>query len=292
MLVRSGVLSVYAKQKDGACGYLDDEPAFGLSFGPVKVLGVEVRPLDWIIAALAAAFIAAGVVVVVPLGSNDDTASALTPPRALDTVTPRNETSETVAEETVQPADPFPITLLPQDEAPVRKVSTETINVNVEAFVPETDVTLRDGVGGPAIFEVEETSEQTVGPLQLASFGVNDTRIPVGCGLILTEENDQTRNLFYHSLPAADGKSEGYLIVNNRPVAMTRTAVSGQPVGFGQYPVQTFESIDKTLSAIVELSFRPADALAASLQVETGRLIVSHSDGRTVTRGISGDAGC
>lgn len=254
------------------------------------------RPADWAIAAGAAAFIAAGIIAILPFEARSDrtdtvaaTSGAGTTPSSVlagvvDLFKKSDETGET-GQAIAPTAEKLP-------EADTAPETTAALALEAEPLVPADGI--RKVVTEDIRIEpiVAETSVQTAS-LTLGTYAFDDRRLPGGCGLMLTRADDANAILFFHELAAAGGDSRGFVLVENEMVAMARVDSSGDPLGFGQYPLQVFESGDGAVKAIVDIDLASASEEGGlRLPVERGQLIVTTGDGRTVTIDVGGDAGC
>jgi len=234
----------------------------------------SMRPADWAIAAGAAAFIAAGAIAVLPIGSAiHDLQSAPTETAAVDSGgvfgsrfdwQPQSERANELVPQTA------PVQAGNDETGQIRKVATETIKIE-PVDIP-----------GPV-----QTASLTV-----SAFSAGDRRISGGCGLLLTRADDKNAIVFFHELATADGGSKGYALIGDNMVAMKRSDRSGDPLGFGQYPLQEFDSEDGNYHIVVNIDLGAADDGSLRLPVSKGLLIVTGPAGQTVMVPVAGDAGC
>lgn len=226
------------------------------------------RPTDWVIAAGAAAFIAAGAIALWP--SNADDAPA-------ETAALSDGDGIFGSRFDWQPQDDGGMDLIAavrgrtaDEPETVRKVATETIRIEPMEMPPEV---------------------QTAS-LALSAFTLGDRRISGGCGLLLTRVDDQNAILFFHELAGAEEGSRGYVLIDDRMVSLERTDRSGDPLGFGQYPLQVFDSEDGEYHVLVDVDLGAGNDGALRLPVTKGQIVVTGPEGRTATVPVSGDAGC
>lgn len=233
----------------------------------------SMRPVDLGIAAGAAALIAAGAIAALTVwgGENMDAApeetAAIDSTSVFDARFDWQPQAERTAE-LVPNADPGPVGEV--DEDGVRKVTTETIKIEA----------------------VEIPSQVQTASLTLSSFTAADRRISGGCGLLLTRADDKNAIVFFHELASADGESRGFAQIGDEMVSMKRSSSSGDPLGFGQYPLQEFDSEDGRYHALVNIELTIAEDGALRIPVSRGQLIMTGPSGQTVTVPVSGDAGC
>ncbi len=251
------------------------------------------RPADWAIAAGAAAFIAAGIIAILPFEARSDRTETAAATSSAE-ITPGNILASVV--DLFKKPDEAGGAIAPTAKKPLE---TDTAPETTAALAPEAEPLVpADGIRKVVTEDIRiepvvaETPVQTAS-LALGTYAFNDRRLPGGCGLMLTRADDENAILFFHELAAAGGDSRGFVLVENEMVAMARVDSSGDPLGFGQYPLQVFESGDGAVKAIVDINLASASEEGSlRLPVERGQLIVTTGDGRTVTMDVGGDAGC
>ena len=238
------------------------------------------RPSDWLIAAGAAAFIAAGIIAVIPFGN-----SKTGDPEVVAAITPASD----------QPSGGnFLKTLF---AGPTDADDTADNAGNSDTGASDTPLVPAASVRRVATEEIRIEPAVGLQPVQTASLDVgaykaNDRRVPLGCGLILTRADDPNAILFFHELSTDGAKGTGYILIGEQMVAMARTENSGDPLGFGQYPLQVFQSKDGDTKAIIDIVLGKPKDESLRLPVTRGQLIVTSKDGRTATLPVTGEAGC
>jgi hypothetical protein len=138
--------------------------------------------------------------------------------------------------------------------------------------------------------QVESGDMPTVGVLDLAALPFES-----GCGMFLSREGEEGI-VFVDSTPSgengdASGVMPAAMLIDGTLMAFSRTTADGEPIGFGQYPRQVFDSTDNTVRVVVEVDFGE-ESDPEDVPVSAGEVTVMKAGRPTVKFAISGGAGC
>ena len=125
-----------------------------------------------------------------------------------------------------------------------------------------------------------------VGALDLAALPFES-----GCGLYLTRDGEEGV-VFVDATPGeATGTMPAAMMIDGVMVSFSRTAADGEPIGFGQYPRQIFDSADNTIIVVVEVDFGE-ETDPEDVPVSAGELTVMKAGRPTLKLPVAGGAGC
>jgi hypothetical protein len=125
-----------------------------------------------------------------------------------------------------------------------------------------------------------------VGALDLAELPFES-----GCGLFLTRDGEEGI-VFVDATPGeASGTMPAVMMIDGVMVSFSRTAADGEPIGFGQYPRQIFDSADNTIIVVVEVDFGE-ETDPEDVPVSAGELTVMKAGRPTLKLPVAGGAGC
>ncbi|MCT8970400.1 hypothetical protein [Microbaculum marinisediminis] len=129
-----------------------------------------------------------------------------------------------------------------------------------------------------------------VGVLDLAALPFES-----GCGLFLSREGEEDI-VFVDAMPGggsddANGPMPAVMLIDGTLVTFSRTTADGEPIGFGQYPRQVFDSADNTVRVVVEVDFGE-ETDPEDVPVSAGEVTVMKAGRPTLKFPVSGGAGC
>jgi hypothetical protein len=112
----------------------------------------------------------------------------------------------------------------------------------------------------------------------------------VGCGLQLARKDEQ-EIVFVNAAEGSDGQPAAAIVLDGKLVALERTTADGDPLEYGQYPRQIFDSQDQRVRVVVEIEFG-APTGTEELPVSDGHLVVMETGRPTLKFEVAGAAGC
>jgi len=125
----------------------------------------------------------------------------------------------------------------------------------------------------------------TVGRLDLAALPFES-----GCGMYLTRDGED-EIIFVDATPSESGGMPAAMIIDGVMVPLSRTTADGEPIGFGQYPRQVFDSADRTVRVVVEVDFGE-ETDPEDVPISAGDVTVMKSGRPTLKFPVGGGAGC
>ncbi len=135
-------------------------------------------------------------------------------------------------------------------------------------------------------------------PGELPNVGILDLgALPFesGCGMFLSREGEEGI-VFVDSTPSGEnGEAAGVMpaamLIDGTLMTFSRTTADGEPIGFGQYPRQVFDSTDNKVRVVVEVDFGE-ETDPEDVPVSAGEVTVMKAGRPTLKFPVSGGAGC
>lgn len=122
---------------------------------------------------------------------------------------------------------------------------------------------------------------------------VNVASLPfeTGCGLFLSREGEEDLVFVDALTDDTNGAMPAAMILDGTLVVFERTTADGEPLGFGQYPRQVFDTADNDVRVVVEVDFgEPTEP--EDVPVTSGEVTVMKAGRPTVNFRVIGGAGC
>lgn len=155
-----------------------------------------------------------------------------------------------------------------------------------ESTQPAKDDSRISTPSSPAADADEAGENPEVGALDPASLPFE-----LGCGLYLTREGEDGI-IFANSMEGeTNGVMPASMVIDGSLVALERTTADGEPIGFGQYPRQVFDTPDNQTRVVVEVDFGEPNE-PDDLPVTAGEITVMKAGRMTLKIPVSGGAGC
>ena len=125
-----------------------------------------------------------------------------------------------------------------------------------------------------------------VGKLDLASLPFES-----GCGLYLTRDGEEEIIFVDAFHEESSGAMPAAMMIDGVLAPLSRSTADGEPIGFGQYPRQVFDSLDGTVRVVVEVDFGE-ETDPEDVPVSAGEVTVMKSGRPTLKFPVAGGAGC
>ncbi|MEJ8571790.1 hypothetical protein [Microbaculum marinum] len=126
----------------------------------------------------------------------------------------------------------------------------------------------------------------TVAPLDVASLPFQ-----TGCGLFLSREGEEDVIFVDALADDTNGAMPAAMILDGSLVILERTTADGEPLGYGQYPRQVFDTPDNGVRVVVEVDFgEPTEP--EDVPVTSGEVTVMKAGRPTLNFRVTGGAGC
>jgi hypothetical protein len=173
----------------------------------------------------------------------------------------------------------------------IDKLSIDNLSVDpiIEATEPAqpTKDTSRITTPSTPSADAELSGEQpTVGVLNVASLPFES-----GCGLFLSRDGEEDLVFVDALADDTNGAMPAAMILDGTLVVLERTTADGEPLGFGQYPRQVFDTPDNDVRVVVEVDFGE-QAEPEDVPVTSGEITVMKAGRPTLNFRVNGGAGC
>jgi len=124
--------------------------------------------------------------------------------------------------------------------------------------------------------------------------GVLDTAalpFETGCGLFLSRRDEEDLIFIDGAGDGSNGAMPAAMMIDGQIVLFERTTADGEPLGFGQYPRQVFDSADNSVRVVVDIDLGES-VDQEDAPVTGGEITVMKAGRPTLNFPVSGGAGC